>query len=224
MFTRLMIITLLLLGLSAGDAVADPWNKVLGAGLQGAADEMFEKYFAPRWRQVMETERADPLFKPGGVANLPRPYMDFWKNLMKQVPTMSSLEKLRAISGFVNVQLNGKPDQVSYGLGEYWAPPREFVKNHGGDCEDFAICKYFALRGLGFAAGDLRLLLVEIPSHNNRWHALLAARINGEIYIVDNNFQPRDLALPHERLSGLFVLRYAFNEDGAWLYKASTRP
>lgn len=216
-----LISSLLLLGcllaLPAG-ARADAWHNVLGARYSGPADNLtLWMDFLPQWQRVRELNQRNPVFLPGGIARLPQPYLAFWNNLMQKMPGMSSLQKLRAISGFVNVQLNGKPDRISYGLSEYWASPAQFVAMRGGDCEDFAITKYFALRAIGFPVGELRLLIVEVPSRRT-WHALLAARINNEIYIVDNNFRPRDLALPHSKLKGFFILHLAFNEDGAWFY------
>jgi predicted transglutaminase-like cysteine proteinase len=197
---------------------ANPWQFLLGAQLKAPAnDAAYQSRFAPQWRRVRQEEAENPVFLPGGRARLPRPYDFYWNNLLTKLPAMDLLQRLRAVSGFINVQLGGKSDQVVYGMGEHFASPREFVSRHGGDCEDFAICKYFALRALGWASADLRILLVEVPSRRS-WHAVLAANINGAIYIADNNFRPRDLALPQERMKGFFVLYYAFNEDGAWFY------
>lgn len=212
------LVLIILVG-SASPAWADSWDKVLGASLCCPASRVdIWPAMEAQWHRVQEMEKQNPAFSYPGQARLPEPYIGFWRNLMQKIPAMSSLQQLRAISGFVNVQLNGKPDQISYGLGEYWASPGEFIKNHGGDCEDFAITKYFALRAIGFKAEDLRLLVVEVPSRHS-WHALLAASIEGRIYIVDNNFRPKDLALPHERLIGFFILHFAFNEQGAWFYR-----
>ena len=219
---RKIFLAILLIMLGSQSALADAWQRVLGAQRYCPAVHV-EPWpsLAPQWRRVMTQETQHPVFSYFGQARLPQPYINFWRNLVKQLPSMDGLQKLRAISGFVNVQLNGKPDQVSYGLGEYWASPAEFVRNHGGDCEDFAIAKYFALRSVGFQPEDLRLLIVEVPSRR-AWHALLAANIKGHIYIVDNNFRPKDLALPQERLIGFFILHFAFNEQGAWFYSNKT--
>ncbi|MDR1396641.1 MAG: transglutaminase-like cysteine peptidase [Desulfarculales bacterium] len=207
---------LLLAGPAAG---ADPWRAFMGARMAGeAGDSVFAGRFAPQWERVRRDEQQNPVFPPGGKARFPAPYAYFWNNLYPSLSAMNRLDLLRAVSGFINVQMGGKLDKVSYGMGEYFASPREFLRNHGGDCEDFAICKYFLLRSLGWASQKLRLLVVEIPSLK-RWHALLAAEISGTVYIVDNNFRPRDLALPAEKVKGFFLLHYAFNEDGAWRYE-----
>ena len=56
-----------------------------------------------------------------------------------------------------------------------------------GDCEDYAIAKYVALRAAGVPARQLRVLLV----HDNAArmdHAVLAALDDGRWYILDNRW------------------------------------
>jgi predicted transglutaminase-like cysteine proteinase len=205
--------------LFSAPAAAGPWDSFMGAQLVAEVGEAWSRHnYGQQWERVRQSEKDNPVFLPGGQARFPKPYDYFWNNLRPTLGGKTRLEQLRAVSGFINVQLGGKIDKVTYGLGEYFASPREFLANRGGDCEDFAICKYFLLRSLGWASEDLRLLVVEIPSLK-RWHALLAANIGGTVYIVDNNFRPRDLALPAEKLKDFFVLHYAFNEDSAWHYR-----
>ena len=50
-------------------------------------------------------------------------------------------------------------DLDHYGVDDYWAVPREFLPL-GGDCEDYAITKYFSLRWLGFTGDELRVVIV----------------------------------------------------------------
>ena len=200
-------------------AMADDWDNLLGARLQGSADRAQPwPQLAPQWQRAQRLEADAPAFQRGGKANLPQPYLKFWDNLLQRVPSLNKLQVLRLVSGFINTQFSGRSDQENYGMGEYWAAPTELFKNHGGDCEDFVIAKYFALRSLNFSADDLRMLVVEVPSRH-AWHALLAARIDGQIYIVDNNFRPKDMALLHRQLSNFFILHLAFNEKGAWYYR-----
>ena len=48
-------------------------------------------------------------------------------------------------------------DARLWGRDDYWATPSELLRAGGGDCEDFATAKYFALRQLGVPAERLRL-------------------------------------------------------------------
>jgi predicted transglutaminase-like cysteine proteinase len=64
----------------------------------------------------------------------------------------------------VNALANRVPaanDTEHWGQVEYWATPAEFVSSNGGDCEDYAIAKYAALRAAGVPSGELRLAYVK---------------------------------------------------------------
>jgi predicted transglutaminase-like cysteine proteinase len=48
-------------------------------------------------------------------------------------------------------------DCTQYGYADFWASPLQTLGSGAGDCEDYAIVKYVALRGLGILPDDLRL-------------------------------------------------------------------
>lgn len=63
--------------------------------------------------------------------------------------------------GPVNGFFNGLPsieDSVQWRVEDYWATPAEFLSSRGGDCEDYAIAKYFTLKELGVPVSRLRLV------------------------------------------------------------------
>jgi len=65
-----------------------------------------------------------------------------------------------ALLGFVNDLFNRTPqvsDVSHWGSNDYWSTPAELVASNGGDCEDFVIAKYLALRESGIPAEKLRL-------------------------------------------------------------------
>lgn len=49
-----------------------------------------------------------------------------------------------------------------WGQQDYWATPSELLRAGGGDCEDLAAAKYFALRELGVPAERLRLVYARV--------------------------------------------------------------
>lgn len=78
--------------------------------------------------------------------------------------------------GPVNVFFNRLPfvtDQSHWGIEDYWATPAEMVASDGGDCEDFSIAKYFALKELGVPIQRLRITYVKSLSLNQA-HMVLA--------------------------------------------------
>jgi predicted transglutaminase-like cysteine proteinase len=63
-------------------------------------------------------------------------------------------EKLEEINDFFNQVPHGEDIEV-WGRNDYWATPLEFLGRDRGDCEDYVIAKYFALRDLGIATNKL---------------------------------------------------------------------
>lgn len=83
-----------------------------------------------------------------------------------------------ALLATINALANGVPaasDGEHWGQAEYWATPTEFVASNGGDCEDYAIAKYVALRAAGVPAAHLRLIYVRaLSSQRIENHMVLA--------------------------------------------------
>ena len=93
--------------------------------------------------------------------------------------------QLRAVNSAVNKHLNYASDQQVWGTGDYWATPAEIVSRGYGDCEDFAITKYWLLRGLGYQPEQLQLVVL-LDTRSRLYHAVLAVHANGQRYILDN--------------------------------------
>ena len=55
----------------------------------------------------------------------------------------------------------------------------------GGDCEDYAIAKFVALRLAGIAPDDLRIVVMHDTIHGED-HAVAAARLDGRWLTLDN--------------------------------------
>ena len=92
---------------------------------------------------------------------------------------------LGRINRAVNLSIRPMSDWAQYGVADYWATPLETLNSGAGDCEDYAIVKYIALRESGIAPDDLRLVIVRnIKEQAN--HAVLAVRFEDEWQILDN--------------------------------------
>jgi len=91
--------------------------------------------------------------------------LDGWKEFIQRAgeqagqPPGSAGEpgQLRPVNGFFN-GVRSVEDRIQWGVDDYWATPAEFLASAGGDCEDYAMAKYFALKELGVPAGRLRLV------------------------------------------------------------------
>lgn len=117
----------------------------------------------------------------------------------------------------VNTMMNRTPyilDNQNWGQSDYWATPVEFMKR-GGDCEDFAIAKYVALRALGVPEERLRIAIVhdlqkDIP------HAVLIVYADEGAMILDNQSSDARMADSVNRYRPIFSI----NRSGWWLHTA----
>jgi predicted transglutaminase-like cysteine proteinase len=92
---------------------------------------------------------------------------------------------LEMVNRAVNATIRYMSDREQHGLADRWSAPLATLAAGLGDCEDYAIVKYVALRDAGIPADDLRLLLVR-DAATREDHAVLAARQDGHWLILDN--------------------------------------
>ena len=89
------------------------------------------------------------------------------------------------INRAVNLSIRPISDLVQYGVDDFWAAPLTTMRTGAGDCEDYAIVKYLALREVGIAPENIRLLIVrDVRRQTN--HAVVAVRHDHEWLILDN--------------------------------------
>jgi hypothetical protein len=84
-----------------------------------------------------------------------------------------------------------------------------------GDCEDYAIAKYVALRHAGVPESNLRVLLVKDQAVHLD-HAVLAARDEGHWVILDNRWS----RLADDNELRQFLPLFALNHSGVMLFAA----
>ena len=109
------------------------------------------------------------------------------------------------INRAINLAIQPMSDLAQWGVPDRWSAPLATLTTGRGDCEDYAIAKYVALREAGVTEDDLRLLIVRDLAAG--WdHAVVAARIEEKWIVLDN----RRLALVEDvempRVLPLFVL------------------
>lgn len=108
-------------------------------------------------------------------------------------------------------------DQDVWQQADYWATPLEFLIADAGDCEEFAIAKYFTLVEMGVADTALRITYVKALSLDQphmvlAWYETPAA----EPLILDN-LDPR--ILPASQRPDLIPV-YSFNGTDLWLARS----
>ena len=97
---------------------------------------------------------------------------------------------------------------------DYWATPIEFLRKGAGDCEDFALAKYFTLREMGVPANQLRITYVKALQLNQAHMVVTWYATPDAIPLVLDNL--KTAILPATQRTDLLPV-YAFNGEGLWL-------
>jgi len=78
-------------------------------------------------------------------------------------------------------------DLMQYHVEDLWSSPLATLAAGAGDCEDYAIAKFAALREAGVASDDLRLVIMR-STLSGEDHAIVAARLEGHWRSLDNRY------------------------------------
>lgn len=97
---------------------------------------------------------------------------------------------------------------------DYWATPIQALIKGAGDCEDYAIAKYFSLRRMGIPSEKLRITYVK-ALRQNRAHMVLTyySSPQAQPLVLDSLM---DAIKPASQRPDLLPV-YAFNGEGLWL-------
>ncbi|MBN8488305.1 MAG: transglutaminase-like cysteine peptidase [Burkholderiales bacterium] len=76
------------------------------------------------------------------------------------MPSRDEAARVAAVNEFYNQRIGFRSDHDLYGVSDHWASPLETLARGAGDCEDFAIAKYFTLVASGIPQRKLRLVYV----------------------------------------------------------------
>jgi predicted transglutaminase-like cysteine proteinase len=93
--------------------------------------------------------------------------------------------RLGEINRAINLAIRPMSDLAQFGQEDVWSSPLDTLYRRAGDCEDYAIAKFVALRMAGIAAEDLRIVVLA-DTLRGEGHAVAAARLDGRWLILDN--------------------------------------
>ncbi len=145
--------------------------------------------------------------------------VEAWDSMLESSKNESLLNKLKNVNDFFN-QITYKTDAAHWKQKDYWATPIEFMGTGAGDCEDYAIAKYFSLIKLGIPDDKLRITYVIYKKANSRFeqaHMVLTYyhKTGAEPVILDNINRKLELASKRDDLKPV----YSFNASGLWQAK-----
>jgi predicted transglutaminase-like cysteine proteinase len=205
----------------ARDALRGPESSTaVGAGIFRS----FEIRAAPlrvnrnwvRVRAAMDAERAAFKSCMADAAACATPVLKSWRQLVVSVAGLDRRGTLVTVNRFFN-SWRYRDDGALRGAVDHWASPSEFM-SASGDCEDYAIAKYFALGLFGFEVAELRLVAVADRIRGGQ-HAVLAVYRGDDILILDN---VTDRILSHRALAHYVPLR-SWSGNASWAHISASR-
>ena len=139
-----------------------------------------------------------------------------WFRLMDNSYALDELDKLSQVNNFFNL-LTFIDDIKLWGNKNYWATPIEFLGVNGGDCEDFAIAKYFTLLELGVPDEKMRITMVKALTLN-QYHMVVAYYATpSSVPLILDNIDGK--IKPATQRNDLIPV-YSFNGKQLWLNKS----
>ncbi|MDZ7890829.1 MAG: transglutaminase-like cysteine peptidase [Rhodoferax sp.] len=173
----------------------------------GAGIDAVQASFAQRWGATSQSR------------------FDAWRKLLPSLSELGDADRLKRVNSFVNQQVQFGEDTSVWGQTDYWATPVETLGRGAGDCEDFAIAKYFTLLQVGMAPDKLRFIYVRAKtgtSDATQAHMVLAfyATPDAEPLVMDNLVGEIKLASRRPDLVPVF----SFNSTGVFTGAAGASP
>jgi predicted transglutaminase-like cysteine proteinase len=155
--------------------------------------------------------KAEDRYGKDAVARLMR-----WETLILDHVAATEIEKLDKVNAFFNETVRFVDDIDLYGVKDYWATPLEVLVRQAGDCEDFAIAKFFSLKAMGVAEDRLNIAYVKSLPYN-MMHMVLTyyPHPGAEPLVLDNLV---DEIHPASRRTDLMPI-FSFNGSGLWMAK-----
>ncbi|MDD9901412.1 MAG: transglutaminase-like cysteine peptidase [Alphaproteobacteria bacterium] len=151
---------------------------------------------------------------------------DKWMSQFDQYKDESTVLKAVAAGALVDILVKYLEDESAVQNRDYWQSPIETISEGRGDCEDFAILKYFVLRHLGVPAKDMYVIMVGRDG-GDLDHAALLLRVGkkedgSDDFIILTNSSKKNAGAPLEPETLKYKPYYAMNENGIWIFPANS--
>ena len=142
-----------------------------------------------------------------------------WNDALSAFQNEPEQKKLNDVNEYFNRKLNFESDLDVWGKEDYWATPIEALIKGKGDCEDYAIAKYFSLKFSGMPVSKLRITYVKaqiggMDSNIIQAHMVLTyySTPDAEPLVLDNLVSE---IRPASRRTDLVPI-FSFNSEGVW--------
>lgn len=207
-FPRIILISLFLCTSFSVPALNNPPDALFGYKEMPRPDLAI----FPQWLSVLERHINE--MTPNGQCDqdiFNRCHMREWLAFLQSIEKLGAGEQVRKVNAYANSR-EYVLDLENYGLDDYWATPKQFLRNHG-DCEDYAIIKMMSLKLLGFDTSRMRVVVVQ-DTNQRIAHAVLSLDNADDILILDNQVEE---VMSHRNIFH-YVPVYSVNEENWWMH------
>jgi predicted transglutaminase-like cysteine proteinase len=144
--------------------------------------------------------------------------MAAWDAVIASLRGEDRAAQLRVVNAAFN-QRRYVGDTKNWGRDDYWETPYEFLTRNG-DCEDYAIAKFMALKAAGVPSSEMRIVAVRNMALGGQGHAVLVVYDGGTAYLLDN--QIKDV-VPVDRITAYQPV-YSINDQAWWRHRNGQMP
>ena len=136
------------------------------------------------------------------------PILAAWADQLRPLKSLPRYEQINRVNALANTQRYGSDRQL-YGMGDYWASPREFLTRNG-DCEDYALLKFASLMALGHSPQNMRVVVGKLRT--GQPHAFLAVGQGTTEVVLDN----RTNTVSDATHRNDYIPKYSMNLTARW--------
>jgi len=108
-----------------------------------------------------------------------------WADEAARLAAMPLRQRLASANVFVNSHIRYRSDLSATGQIDSWMTPAQLFATSSGDCEDYALAKYWLLRAAGVPEEDMFVMIVN-DLIVRADHAYLAVRVGDGFIILDS--------------------------------------
>jgi predicted transglutaminase-like cysteine proteinase len=124
--------------------------------------------------------------------------------------------RLGQINRAINLAIRPMSDLAQFGEIDVWSSPLATFYRGAGDCEDYAIAKFVALRQAGISPDDLRIVVMR-NTLSGEDHAVAAVRLDGDWLMLDN----RRMAMVEDAYVRNYLPLFVIGQSGVMKYDAT---
>lgn len=174
----------------------------------------FSRWQAVATRFAAERKNASAYCKRSQIRPCP---VVVWNQLIDSLRALPLSKRVRMVNRYFN-HISYVRAEINWGDPGYWETPFQFL-SRGGQCQDYAIAKYFALRESGLSEDALRFVVV-YDNISKQYHAITVVDLDGDLIALDN--QMADVTSVAD-LAFRYVPYYSLNDLAWWPYASAIR-